>query len=212
MKKIMFNERYGVQSAVLTGAKDMTRRTIKGYYKEVKEYDANYEKHFIAETEDGDTVELKPHFEIGEKVAIAQSYEDLANSRYCTELGMMDSPTTFKKEFCGKGWRNKMFVKAEHMPHQILISDIKAERLQDISNEDAMREGVYHYDTPPRFHEGDNYAPWAPHVKPYKWDSDNLKYFCEARWAFKHLINKVAGGYIWNRNPWVFAYTFKLVK
>lgn len=212
MKKIMFSERYGLESAVLAGSKDMTRRVIKGCYKDVQKYHANGGWCFIAETENYDTVELKPHFEIGERVAIAQSYEDLANSRYCTELGMMDSPTTFKKEFCGKGWRNKMFVKAEYMPHQILITDIKVERLQDISNEDAMREGIYKYPTPPRHHESDPYAPWPPHVMPYKHDLDNLKYFCEARWAFKHLFNKVVGGAAWFVNPWVFVYTYKLVK
>lgn len=212
MKKIMFNERYGLESAVLNGHKTMTRRIIKGNYKDVKAYHANGGWHFIAETEDTDCVELKPHFEIGETVAIAQSYEDLANSRFSKDLDMFDSPTTIKKAYCGKGWRNKMFVKAEHMPHQILITDIKIEQLQDISNDDAMLEGVFKYDKPPLHHELDMYAPWPPYVKPYKYDTDNLKYFCEARWAFKHLINKVSGGYTWISNPCVWVYTFKLVK
>ena len=211
MNKIMFSDRYGLMGAVLNKRKTMTRRIIKGNYEDMKEYHANGGWHFIADTEDGDSVELKPLYEICEKVAIAQSYKELANSRYCIELGMMDSPTTFKKEFCGKGWGNKMFVKAEHMPHHIRITNIKLERLQDISEEDAMREGVFKYDKPPLHHERDMYAPWPPYLKPYKWDHDNLIYRCNARAAFAYLIDKISGGGTWNINPWVWVYTFELV-
>lgn len=219
MDKIMFNERYGQESAVLAGSKDMTRRVIKGCYKEVKDYHANGEWHFIAETEDGNTVELKPHFEIGERVSIAQSYKEAFHELELLIAGRKadEEQQALYNRYINmprdvKGWTNKMFVKAEYMPHQILITDIKVERLQDISNEDAMREGVYHYETPPLHHEFDPYAPWPPHVKPYKYNYDNLKYFHEARWAFKHLFNKVVGGAAWIINPWVFVYTFKLVK
>lgn len=219
MKKIMFNERYGLESAVLNGRKTMTRRIIKGNYKDVKAYHANGGWHFIAETEDTDSVVLKPHFEIGQTVAIAQSYEncwDYYQKQWEMKNDKADwhTPDAILGDAVQetKGWNNKMFVKAEHMPHQILITDIKIERLQDISNDDAMLEGVFKYDKPPLHHELDMYAPWPPHVKPYKYKLDNLKYFCEARWAFKHLINKVSDGYTWIRNPWVWVYTFKLVK
>jgi hypothetical protein len=212
MKKIMFNDKYGLMGAVLNKRKTMTRRIIKGNFEDVKAYHANGGWHFIADTEDGDSVELKPQYEIGERVAIAQSYEELANSRYCTELGMMDSPSTFKKEFFGKGWGNKMFVKPEHMPHQIRITGISVERLQDISEEDAMREGIFKYDKPPLHHEMDMFAPWPPYLKPYKWDTSNLVYRCNARYAFAYLIDKISGGGTWRSNPWVFVYDFELVK
>lgn len=35
-----------------------------------------------------------------------------------------------------------MFVRADLMPHHIKITDVKVERLQDISDDDIMREGV----------------------------------------------------------------------
>lgn len=212
MKKIMFSERYGLEQAVLTGTKTQTRRIINGDFEDVKAYHANGGWHFIADTKDGDSVEVKPAYEVGETIAIAQSYETLANSRYCSELGMMDTPTTFKKEFCGKGWGNKMFVKAEYMPRCIRITNIKLERLQDISEEDAMREGVFKYDKPPLHHEADMFAPWAPYIRPYKWDCNNLIYRCTARYAFAYLIDKISGVGTWRRNPWVFAYEFELLR
>ena len=35
-----------------------------------------------------------------------------------------------------------MFSKAELMPHQIRITDVRCERLQDISDSECLREGV----------------------------------------------------------------------
>ena len=213
MKKIMFNDRYGLTQAVLEGRKTMTLRIIKDNFEDVKAYHANGGWHFIADTDEGDSVELKPQYEIGERVAIAQKYWDLRNCDAFYE-SLQKADPTFPLE-CIRGERgcdNKMFVKAEWMPHRIRITNIKAERLQDISEEDAMREGVFKYDKPPLHHEYDMFAPWPPYVRPYKWDSNNLIYRCTARYAFAYLIDKISGCGTWNRNPWVYAYEFELLK
>ena len=216
MKKIMFNDRYGLTQAVLEGKKTMTRRIIKGNFENVKAYHANGGWHFIADTDEGDSVELKPQYEIGERVAIAQPYKNddvLTYNAYNEDGTAREDGFQRHKEMLGSnGYRNKMFVKAEYMPHRIRITGIKVERLQDIGEEDAMREGVFKYDKPPLHHECDMFAPWAPYVRPYKWDSDNLIYRCTARYAFAYLIDKISGGGTWNRNPWVFAYEFELVR
>lgn len=224
MKKIMFSYKYGVESAVLTGIKTQTRRVITmtldrdmgSAFVPVRPDDIFINDDGVAKFKlDGKTYtvpkENQPAYHVGEVVAIAQSYETLANSHHSIGLKMFDSPTTINKAFCGKGWKNKMFVKAEYMPHHIRIVGIRAEQLQDISNEDAKAEGVYRYKMPPLHHERDPYAPWAPYIKPYKHDHDNLKYFCEARYAFAYLIDKVSGTGTWKRNPWVYVYTFELV-
>lgn len=216
MKKIMFNDRYGLTQAVLDEKKTMTRCIIKGNFEDVKAYHANGGWHFIADTDEGDSVELKPQYEIGERVAIAQPYKNddvLTYNAYNEDGTAREDGFGRHKEMLGsKGYRNKMFVKAEYMPHRIRITNIKVERLQDISEEDAMREGVFKYDKPPLHHEADMFAPWAPYVRPYKWDSDNLIYRCTARYAFAYLFDKISGGGTWQSNPWVFAYEFELLR
>ncbi len=208
MKKIMFNDRYCLTDAVLSGRKTMTRRIIKGDFEDIKAYHANGDWHFIADTSDGDSVEVKPAYEEGEIVAIAQAYQTLL----WPALPGIDWKAITHYVTHSKGWSNKMFVKAEYMPYRIRITDIKMERLQDISEEDAMREGIFKYDKPPLHHECDPFAPWPPYVKPYKHDNDNLKYRCSARYAFAYLIDKVSGTGTWKSNPWVFAYTFELLR
>lgn len=208
MKKIMFSERYGLQQAVIAKRKTMTRRIINGDYEDVKAYHANGDWHFIADTKDGDSVEVKPAYEVGETIAIAQAYQTLR----WPALPGIDWKAITDEVTHSKGWTNKMFVKAEYMPYRIRITNIKLEQLQDISEEDAMREGVFKYDKPPLHHEMDMFAPWPPYIRPYKWDSDNLVYRCNARAAFAYLIDKISGRGTWKRNPWVFAYEFELIK
>jgi hypothetical protein len=149
---------------------------------------------------------LKAQYKLGEEVAIAQCYETLANSRYCSELGMMDTPTTFKKEFCGNGWGNKMFVKAEYMPHRIRITRVRIERLQDISEEDCMREGISRCVIDMKM--------FARPVTCYTFDGDPnpMPAYKTPKEAFAALIDKISGKGTWGRNPWVYAYRFELVK
>ena len=213
MKKIMFDDRFGLTEAVLAGRKTMTRRFVKcpKKFRGVEDIELEFHKRLgqdfyydcVVVDADGYELGMLPlPYEIGDVVAIAQRYEDAINP--------FDWANTliYKDE---KGWKNKMFVRADLMPHHIRITDLWFERLQDISDKDCLKEGVFMYENPPLHHEYDRYAPWPPYIKPYKHELDNLKYFCAPRYAFKHLIEKVCGGGTWYENPWVVAYTFELV-
>ena len=85
------------------------------------------------------------------------------------------------------------------MPHQIRITGIKCERLQDISKEDCMKEGILG-DV-----EYDKYEVYGLFG-----NSDDG--FDTPREAFASLIDKVSGRGTWDRNPWVVVYEFELVK
>ena len=210
MKKIMFNDRFGLEAGAINGRKTMTRRIAT--YDEIK----NPQVGFLTDQPergtcvicDGCRIVAKSLYKLGEIVAIAQSYEVMANSGYLNL--MMEGPATFKKEYTGAGWSNKMFVRADLMPHQIQFTDIKAERLQDISDEDCIKEGIYFNPNPPKWREYDPYEPWPPHVKPYKFTT--IHGYCKPQYAFSHLINAISGKDTWERNPWVFVYSYKLIK
>ena len=99
------------------------------------------------------------------------------------------------------GWNNKMFVVSSLMPHQIRITDVRVEKLQDISDEDCIKEGV-------RKVVNEN----GIYVQYYVGKGDNACSFENPREAFAHLIDKVSGKGTWERNPYVFVYDFELVK
>lgn len=187
MKKILFNDKYYLTQAVLNRTKTMTRRLLKDG------------------TPLGNWEETEKHlpYKVGEVVAIAQSYKSIANERNEAET-VLDlykiGDNLLTMDEMGAGWNNKMFVKAALMPHHIRTADIRVERLQDISDEDIMREGVWQfYDNKRLFY-----------ISKKTGEASTVG-FLSAREAFAYLIDKVSGNGTWENNPWVAAYSFELV-
>jgi len=192
MKKIMFNDRFGLTQAVLDGRKTMTRRIIGN----VEKIDSHFD---IDDRLTGDVFEasqyagtLKSIYRIGEGVAVAQSYKSIVKQDPDNDYG-----NYYVKQFrYTPGWTNKMFVRADLMPHRIRITDIRVERLQDISEEDCLREGIK------KMEEG----------MPYRFDENGkIHLSADPRMLFADLIDRISGRGTWQRNPWVFAYEFELV-
>lgn len=77
-------------------------------------------------------------YNVGEEVAVAQSYKNI-HAEILREVGDLELKQEFLKS---KGYTNKMFVRADKMPHRIRITDIRAERLQEISYDDCLAEGI----------------------------------------------------------------------
>ncbi|MEL6102918.1 MAG: hypothetical protein AAFR68_16605 [Pseudomonadota bacterium] len=85
-----------------------------------------------------------------------------------------------------------------HMPRwasrlTLHITGVKVERLHDISNHDAMKEGCYGWYSAPHPDQGeaDGQEPWE---------------------EFRELWKSLHGAYSWAANPWVAAVSFKVEK
>lgn len=212
MQKIMFNDRYGLTDAVIEGRKTMTRRLVSDRLWEIwTDYDdfcnsviggiarggISVSREYYHEC---DFFKDKCRYKVGEVVAVAQSYEQIgANPQHYISRPDIDGYQIIS--MC-PGWRNKMFVRAELMPHQIRITGIRCERLQDISDEDCMKEGINASNS----HEIGYGIPWV-----YEFAGSKMVYYTP-REAFAALINKVSGRGTWESNPWVVVYEFELVK
>mgnify|MGYP002684803675 CR=1 FL=1 len=212
----MFNDKFGLTQAVLDGRKTMTRRIIKCPRTFRGEWVAGFNIHrrhsdkkivdwpcmYDADEREFDMGEILPKYKLGEVVAIAQSYKDVdrfhRKGKNADYLEYLDSILPELKLY--PGWGNKMFVKADLMPHHIKITGIKVERLQDISDEDCLKEGIIHVST---FLGQKIYH--TPHVNG-SYLSTNV-----AQEAFAYLIDKVSGKGTWESNPYVFVYEFELV-
>lgn len=194
MQKIMFNDQYGLTQAVLDGRKTQTRRicyqgTFKRFYScGFCLEGADRGKLYI---NDGNEVVAKSKFKIGEEVAIAQRYIDL-DDKFYRLLGIYKGGM--------KGYRNKMFVKADLMPHRIRITNIRIERLQDISEEDCIAEGIQ-----------DIVGKTYPETHLYRIKKGDTCYGTPRK-PYSKLIDKISGKGTWGSNPLVFVYDFELVK
>lgn len=216
MKKIMFNDKYGLTQAVLEGRKTQTRRIINGLPSNTegielivsiishREYDE--QKYMLAvHTTDLVGKTLNIPYQVGEDVAIAQKYSELEyNLDWVRKL--------INKEHAG--WNNKLFVSAKEMPHRIRITNIRVERLQDISDDDCFKEGVYHDSADGA---GLNWISCKDmkaqnELLRHEWhDKKGLWFWDTPQGAFAALIDKLSGKGTWKSNPWVFVYDFELV-
>ena len=217
-KKIMFNDKFCLTQAVLTGQKTMTRRIEKpmemvdGYTMEdvvtiFHEYSSLLNAHSFSLCDNEKKIGvLNPRYQVGEVIAIAQPYKDIIECLPMYSDAMLDEVGMPRKEFKA-GWTNKMFVKADLMPHHIRITDVKVEYLQNISDDEVLREGIY----PQRFFNKVEYV-FATKGKmnniPVRWQ----KLFPTPHEAFAALIDKISGKGTWESNPWVVAYSFELIK
>lgn len=206
MKKIMFNEHYGLETATLNGSKTRTSRiiTVNSIYEKFidclnRDSEVEYEHdRFVIYNTDGRYYTYRTRYLIGDIIAISQRYKDVFPNADFEMVG-----GKFITE--SAGWNNKMFVKAELMPHQIQITDIKLERLQDISDEDCIKEGII---------KGDFTNTWDEYYYDIYGDCRDQchKTFKTPKEAFADLIDKVSGKGTWRKNPWVVVYYYQLIK
>ena len=166
MKGIMFNEKYGLESAVLNRTKTRTWRADK-----------------------------QPRYEVGEIVAIKQCYCLIYGENKEFLESKVSKDDLINKIFCSAGWLNKMFVKNELMPHQIRITAVKKCRLQDLIDEECLKDGIKKYATCNAF---------------YVFGID-ASYHAEKN-AFANLIDRINGKGYWESNSDGYAYEFELVK
>ena len=194
MKKIMFNDRYGLTCAVLDGRKTQTRRVVP---------QSVIDKYAMMEDP---TIIDDARYEVGEVVSVAQSYcsiaDELENDNNATCAAHYEKNLGKAAEYLSwmenPGFSNKMFVRADLMPHHIRITDVRVERLQDISDEDCLKEGIRKV-----VNENGIYVQYyVAHYACYE----------NPREAFAHLIDKVSGKGTWKENPYVFVYDFELVE
>ena len=187
----MFNDKYGLTHAVLEGRKTMTRRIVALGSTLAITWDCATEIDRDIAIKNYIIGNIKNRYKVGEVVAIAQSYADCGNmpDYELDEDGCLIMPKR-------SGFFNKMFVKADLMPHRIEITRINVERLQDISDEDCLKEGII---------KGKCGSEYTHFIDAYYVPKDKQPY-CTPRDAFEVLMDKVSGKRTWESNPYVWVY------
>lgn len=207
MKKIMFNDRYGLTQAVIEGRKTMTRRLIPDEFFGLT-WDTRGDT-LVYENEYGDFIDVRhskyTRYKVGEVVAVAQRYSTIAAGHPDVDTFLLQVAKAHKISIESvqdlAGWDNKMFSKAELMPHRIRIAGIKCERFQDISDEDCIKEGL-EWDHKARMF----YVSLGITNTLREWLGGT------PRDAFASLTDMISGSGTWESNPFVTAYEFELVK
>ncbi|MDW9574734.1 hypothetical protein GOB36_26600 [Sinorhizobium meliloti] len=92
-------------------------------------------------------------------------------------------------------WRPSIFMRRQDSRLTLLVTDVRVERLQDISENDAEAEGV----------ERDSDG-WRDYLMP------QTQCCASAVDSYRTLWDSINGEGAWDANPWVAAYTFTVIK
>lgn len=191
--------------AILKGDKTQTRRvmkaqpypdsivTVEHYHPTVIDRHGDMQpgkEIFGAHWDDGEQGLRCPHGAPGDLLWVREGHAIVTKPAAYTWY-RLDHP-----EACGSGprvdvkWRPSI-----HMPRwasriTLRITDVRVERLQDISEDDARAEGACRTD----------------------WEYDDGECCDTDREAFSHLWNRINGPGAWEANPWVWLIEFERVK
>jgi len=161
---------------------------------------------------DRDKRYFTPKYKVGEIVYMKEpyilfqeTYSELKQTESGLTIAYKYGNTNTLEEITGDTeakWRNKLFMPEYAARYFIVITGVRAERLQDISEEDCLKEGI-------------GYAPiqklsWSEKLTPM-WSNGFNRYSTPQK-AYAALIDKINGKGTWERNPFVCAYDFKSVK
>lgn len=184
MKGILFKPE--MIKAILEGRKTVTRRIITPQPKQdlIKHINSkwwisgltedSYEKVHIPRYLPGEVVYIKEAIEIRDRLIF---YPDRTTRK------MPANVCEYAQAY------HKMFMPAWAARYFIQIEDVRAERLQEITEEEAIKEGIHQY----------TFAKGALWKEPP-----------DVRWAYIKLwdtINKPP--HDWAANPWVWVYAFQ---
>lgn len=204
-RPILFNAE--MVNAILAGRKTQTRRVInpqptysentgfhwKGYMYGINSDYAGTVRNFAQ------SYGTCPFGQIGDRLWVRETFRYFDSSNEC---GCSDFPcpcpsngTPLYKathDTCdGEKWKPSI-----HMPRSacrivLEVTKIRVERLQDITKEDAIAEGV----------------DYSTHPSAIK-----MGYAVGARTNFRHTWEGIYGATSWNQNPWVWVVEFKVVQ
>jgi hypothetical protein len=197
--------------ALLAGRKTMTRRIIKAKYQPVRD-----------EVIDGERMikpvgwpllsidEFKnrfcPYGKPGDLLWVRETWAPYL--RGTDDNGSIDlikykadgAEIPFKhiKDYSELGWHNRpgIHMNKEYARIWLQVTDIRVERLQDITETDAQAEGMEKMDDSPF---------------PYKLYSCNTASCVDAKTSFKFLWMNINGDGSWNENPWVWVVSFNIL-
>jgi hypothetical protein len=142
-----------------------------------------------------DTV-ISPRYQVGEKVYLKELYY------------IDDQPAVYYKYSghstnSGGKFQNKLFMPAKYARYFIEITGVRCERLQNISDEDCLKEGV---------EESNQKGVFFSNAVQFGGARSGIcKIFESPQLAYAALIDQINGNGTWESNPYVWVYDFKLV-
>jgi hypothetical protein len=191
--------------AILDGSKTQTRRTFKGTTEHKGPYNPAYME--VHQQANG-WGSICPHGTPGDRLWVRETFamnEAKAGPPvvYRADHGeaqsvFVERPHSAEWDVVVTRWRPSIFMPRAASRILLEITDVRVQRLQEISEEDARAEGIEYsegYSVRQHAHVGLAEGDWIPNAPPIP--------------SFRSLWDTIHGPGSWDANPWVWAITFQ---
>lgn len=200
--------------AILEGRKTQTRRVVKGTSEHRGPYNPAYIEQY---RRDAGWKAIAPH-PVGSEMWVRETWTQdgrggqMANGEDAVYyLADMPDPAPWKEY-----WKPSIFMPRWASRLTLTVKDVRVERLQDISEEDAEAEGVEidmwdqavvsrNYSVADPKASGSWFQSWRPDCGPVYVDVEEV-----ARASYRTLWESINGPGSWDANPWVWVYVFEV--
>lgn len=203
--------------AILAGRKTMTRRVVKFNEEQYNEYGnlcysikgngtqkaaSNQEKDDLNDSFFG-ILDYCPYGNPGDSLWVRETWVNLGHNN-CQDGKEQENYVIYKASENGKEcekntegwrWRPSIFLKKKDCRIWLEKTNTRVERLHDISEEDAIAEGV----------EQNRDGSWHDYLEPRRLWHDSAKA------SFQSLWMKINGEKSWHANPWLWCNNFKVL-
>ena len=193
--------------AIIEGRKSMTRRKIKLY--KADEHPLRQTSQWMQENN------TCPYGKVGDVLWVRETWlyvmldhaHDLLEgvidrTQFVYKASVHENFISYAKEKYGYKWKPSLFMPKDACRIFLEITDIRVERLNDITNEQAIKEGIrptsYFGNTPLLFCDYSSKTP--------------INDSCPAKYSFETLWQSINGKDSWEENPWVWVISFKRIE
>lgn len=201
--------------AILDGRKTQTRRLVKPQFGKVWGYgvrhnDTVFSIHVDIAEADGSWKWIRcPFGKAGDRLWVRETFCRSRNNTFyrCDGANLKFKPNELSEEWdwdrgCGEKWTPSIHMNRCYSRITLEITRVRVERLNDISEVDAISEGAL--TLPNRLtYEAECQAAKAAGEKPPVGDSP--------RERFRRLWTEINGDGSWELNPWVWVVEFKVL-
>lgn len=144
----------------------------------------------------GETVKCKPRYQKGDKIWVKETFTIIPPTALIFKANYADKPGVIKNT----KWKSSLFMRKEYARTWLECTRVRCERLKDISEVDAIGEGV---------EKVCDYGTTG--YKDYT-RADEAFSDIDAKLSFTTLWEKINGQKSLESNPWVFIYDFKRIE
>lgn len=186
--------------AILAGRKTETRRVVKGWG--LAWLNEGFTPEFVAA--EGNIENVCPYGHPGTVLWVRETWQQRNDK--ALKLGF--DKYYYKADFKGcteAGWKPSIHMPKAAARIWLQVTEIKVERLQDITDVDAINEGVETWESP--VHK--NLPTYQNYLNPCLDKSECV--FLSPKLSFQTLWQSINGPDSWESNPWVWVVKFKVL-